>query len=196
MGGAIGRLYLRLIVLSFIILAFGVVITVYGVKYTCIYYSTPANGYEINNNFKNNKHVILSNYVNEGDMDLLGYTYYLIKYTDDDYIVVETQKNGFLSHKLSDQIGVDETYNTFAINGYLRKMDDITYESICNELKDAGYDSGVIDNIANFKICYLKGSEITSIIFGSSLILVSISCLIALRWLIKKRRDWTSKGMY
>ena len=181
MSNVVKRHFFRLKVMSCVILLAGIMIALHGFMYTYLYQTTPINECEIHSNLKNNQRVKLDDYYVLDFVDAYGYTYYLLELPGKEYIVFETQKNGYVSDILFEQIGEYGVSESTHINGYLKHIDNDTLNTIKDSLKNKGCDLYQIEHIAEYKICYLKGNDILSIVMGVILVIVSSICLLVLR---------------
>lgn len=178
MSRLVGRVHFRIAITSLIIAVFGIVIMVNGFRKTILYYSTPVDLVSIRDDELSNSRVELSDYSVVCSFNASGYIYYVIEYKTGEYTLVEVKDNSYYSEKINHHKSNQE----YVINGCLQKL---KFDTAKTQLTEKGFDYNKFVGGGMYAIQILEDDRF-SIIFGLSVVILAIVCLIV-NYVVEKK---------
>lgn len=182
MGRLTERVHFRIAITALIIVAFGIGIMVYGIRKTMLFYSQPVELESLRGDDLPDSRVELDAYRVVSSTNASGYLYYVIEYKTGLYTLVEVVDNSFYSEKINNQNRSGICEQEYVIKGYLRRLKD---ESVKKQLKELGYDYNDFVGDGMYAIKIVEDDKF-SIIFGSSVVILAVGCLIV-NFVVKKK---------
>ena len=166
----------------------GLVFVFFGVRESVLYHSQPVSPEELQNSFTDDTRVKLSCYRVAGVIDMKGYSYFIIEYSEGNYCLVETTKDKYFYNQLKVQDKRSITEQQFVIEGYLYHLKDYQLDDVRSALSEKGIDSSQIDIMGGHAVKILT-EEYSLIIIGSVLILMSVAAFVMSRRLFKNQSE-------
>lgn len=179
------RFSFRGIVISSLFILAGLLITFFGIRDLKLFYSKPVSTDVLQGSFSDNTRVELSNYRVAGVFDMPGYSYFILEYKEDNYILVETKKDGHIYRKISIQSRDSISENDYVIEGYLHHLKDYQLDGVHEALTENGIDSSQIDVMGGHAIKIIS-KDYSLVIVGPILILLSVIAFVLSAWLGKR----------
>ncbi|MBR5357799.1 MAG: hypothetical protein IK128_01145 [Clostridiales bacterium] len=178
----------RGLVFSAVFVVVGMIITAIGVRETVIYHSQPVSADRLQSSFEDNTRVKLTDYRVAGVIDMKGYSYFIIEYSEGRYCLVETTKDKYFYNRLKVQDKRKITGQDLVIDGYLYHLEDYQLDSIREALTKSGIDSSQIDIMGGHAVKILT-EEYTFLVIGPVLILMSVGAYVLSKRLFGSQRD-------
>lgn len=175
---------IRGLLLSLFFLLCGIVILFFGVRESVIYNSEPVSPEELQYSFADYTRVRLKNYRPVGIIDIPGYSYFIVEYTEGRYCLVETVKDKYIYNNINVQDRTSVKEQSYTIDGYLYHLKDYQTEGIRKGLEENKIEPEQIDTIGKYAVKIVV-KDYSMIIFGSLLILLSITAFVLSRWLFR-----------
>ncbi len=182
MSRLVGRVHFRIAITSLIIVLFGIGIMVNGICKTLLYYSSPADLCSLREDELSNSRVELSDYSVVWSFNASGYLYYVIEYKTGEYTLVEVKDNSYYSEKIKHhkRNGIDD--QEYVINGYFQKL---KFDTAKTQLTEKGFDYNQFVGGGMYAIKILEDDRF-SIIFGLSVVVLAVGCLIV-NYIVEKK---------
>ena len=176
---------IRGLVTSIVLLLLGAAIIFFGIRELMLYYSEPVSIDALQDSFADDTRVQLSSYRVAGVFDMPGYSYYIVEYSEGNYCLIETKKDGYLYNRLQAQGTNSISPRDLVINGYLYHLKDYQLDGVQENLSKKGLESSQIEKIGRHAVKIVV-KDYSMIIFGSVVVLLSIAAFVLSRWLYKR----------
>lgn len=182
MDKLVESVHFRIAITSLIIAVFGIAIMVSGFRKTMLYYSTPVDLVSLQGDDLSNSRVELSNYGVVSSFNASGYSYFVIEYKTGQYTLVEVYENSYYFTNINIQKANGLGEKEYVINGYLYKLKDDTVKT---QLTEQGYDYNKVVGGGMYAVKILEDDRFP-IIFGLSVVILAVGCLIVNYVVVKK----------
>ena len=172
------------IVLSVALLLCGAVIIFFGARELVLYYAEPVSTEVLQNSFADDTRVQLSSYRVAGVFDMPGYSYFVVEYSERNYCLVETRKDGKFYNDLKAQGRDSITEQNFVIDGYLYHLKDYQLDDVRENMTAKGVDPSQFDTAGRYAVKILT-KDYSMVIFGSVVVLSSVAAFVLSKKLFK-----------
>lgn len=175
---------IRGLVISAALLLCGAVIIFFGARELVLYYSEPVSTEALQNSFADDTRVQLSSYRVAGVFDMSGYSYFVVEYSEGNYCLVETLKDGYYYNQLQAQGRKEITEQDYVVDGYLYHLKDYQLDEVRENMTAKGVDPSQIDTAGRYAVKILV-KDYSMFIAGSVIVLSSVAAFVLSKKLFK-----------